>query len=128
MHLLMSALLISAMAFGTDAAAKTRRIPVRTNKAGTFNKSGKRRIKSTDSVGVFKRRGKKRRKLDPKYDPARASAAMRASNAADTPEPDEPSDDGKKKTSDSKKIEDWIKFKSNIDMTSAASGCRRAPR
>ncbi|HAN31992.1 MAG TPA: type II secretion system protein GspD, partial [Myxococcales bacterium] len=123
-HLLMSALLVSALTLGSEGFAKTRRIPVRTNKAGTFNKSGKRRIKSSDSVGVFKRKAKKRRKLDPKYDPARASKAMRAGSASSDRRRASDTSAQSDEPRESKKIEDWIKFKSNIDKDIR---CQRMP-
>ncbi|MCO4763162.1 MAG: hypothetical protein KC502_16715, partial [Myxococcales bacterium] len=51
-------------------ALAERKIPVRTAKAGRFNKSGKRKVKAGGgSVGVFKR-NKRKRRLDPSYDPA----------------------------------------------------------
>ena len=68
-HALTTLLLVALVGGPAIVAAQARSIPVKTG-VGTLNKSGKRNVKSTGSVGVFKRK-KVKSKLDPKYDPAK---------------------------------------------------------
>lgn len=113
-----------------DLAAQSRSIPVKTG-AGTLNKSGKRKVKSTGSVGVFKRK-KSKSKLDPKYDPAKVGAKI-AGRATDTPRaaprvnPSSraPATANPARDPNEKGIEDMVTFKSNFDKDIK---CRKLPK
>ncbi len=108
-------------------AQAARKIPVRTVRAGTINKSGKRKVAAgAGSVGVFKR-SKGKSKLDPKYDPAEATARVNGTapaRAGSGPGAASVGGNGAELPPEAKKIEDWVNFKSNIDKDIK---CKRLP-
>lgn len=109
-----------ALSLAQPADAQEKAIPVKTGKAGTLNKSGNKKVST--GIGVFKRGGS-RSKLDPDYDPAKASEKI--GKAPIVPAPSAPT--GGPATSEAeaaKRVEDSLEFKTNFDKLIK---CRKLP-
>jgi general secretion pathway protein D len=120
---------------GSEVAAQQRNIPVKTGKAGTLNKSGKRKLNAgAGTSGVVKR--SKGGSLDPKYDPAVATEALQdgpetpgravaEGRAAAPSETAGAAGESASSGEDHKKIEDSITWKTNFEKDIK---CRPLPR